>query len=71
MVCRFGHTSLAQPSACVARAIRAYFLEGEVPIYGTTCDSDPGFLFPKPSGELGAVNLESHQDVDTELEEAS
>lgn len=45
---RYGHCSLAHPSLCTAKAVRAYFNDGVVPEYGTTCVSDPGFLFPTP-----------------------
>ena len=50
----FGHCSLAQPSACTAKAIRRYFLDGVVPAYGTTCGSDAGFPYPaaKPGESL-------------------
>jgi poly(3-hydroxyalkanoate) synthetase len=42
----FGHCTIAHPSLCTAKKIRAYFLEGKVPEYGTQCKADPGFLFP-------------------------
>ncbi|KAK4057517.1 hypothetical protein OIO90_001586 [Microbotryomycetes sp. JL221] len=44
----FGHCSLAQPSLCTAKAIRRYFVDGYVPEWRTTCESDPGYLFPDP-----------------------
>jgi hypothetical protein len=44
----YGHCSLAHPSLCTAKAVRAYFVDGVVPEYGTICVSDPGFLFPAP-----------------------
>ncbi|GAA6058896.1 hypothetical protein JCM10212_002848 [Sporobolomyces blumeae] len=42
----FGHCSVAHPSTCTAKTVRAYFLDGEVPRSNTTCDADPKFLFP-------------------------
>ncbi|KAL8843503.1 MAG: hypothetical protein Q9170_000007 [Blastenia crenularia] len=34
----YGHTSTAQPSLCVAKAIRAYFVNGTLPAVGTVCE---------------------------------
>ncbi|KAL8716865.1 MAG: hypothetical protein Q9225_005836 [Loekoesia sp. 1 TL-2023] len=36
--CGYGHTSLAQPSVCTAKAIRAYFVNGTLPAPGTKCE---------------------------------
>ncbi|KAM0745922.1 alpha/beta-hydrolase [Meredithblackwellia eburnea MCA 4105] len=58
----FGHCSLAHPSLCSAKAARAYFLEGKVPEYGTTCDADPGFLFPHPNDEKKDMAALSAED---------
>ncbi|KAK8093672.1 hypothetical protein PG997_000357 [Apiospora hydei] len=36
----YGHASVAAPSTCSARAIRAYFQNGTLPAPGTHCDQD-------------------------------
>lgn len=36
----YGHASVAAPSTCTARAIRAYFQNGTLPAPGTQCDQD-------------------------------
>ncbi|KAK8078468.1 alpha/beta-hydrolase [Apiospora saccharicola] len=36
----YGHASVAAPSVCTARAIRAYFQDGALPAPGTYCDQD-------------------------------
>ncbi|KAH8677716.1 Alpha/Beta hydrolase protein [Xylariales sp. PMI_506] len=35
-----GHCSIAAPSVCTARVVRAYFQEGRLPAPGTRCDQD-------------------------------
>ncbi|KAJ5788753.1 hypothetical protein N7457_003743 [Penicillium paradoxum] len=35
-----GHTTLAAPSICVAKAIRHYFQTGTLPMVGTICEAD-------------------------------
>ncbi|ROW04783.1 hypothetical protein VMCG_04895 [Cytospora schulzeri] len=61
----YGHTSLAAPSTCIAKAIRAYFQDGKLPADGTTCE--PELLpFDIPGHSvMGAIA------DDTELAEAS
>lgn len=54
----FGHCSLAQPSACTAKAIRSYFLDGVVPPIGTTCKSDAGFPYPAKHGETSLLSAD-------------
>lgn len=44
----YGHASVAAPSTCTARAIRAYFQDGTLPAPGTHCDQDYE-LFEDPS----------------------
>ena len=65
---RFGHCSLAHPSLCTAKVARAYFLEGKVPEYGTTCDADEGFLFPVPGQEVKVLSVED-EELQKALEE--
>ena len=36
----YGHTSLAAPSTCTARHVRAYFQDGKLPSADTLCDAD-------------------------------
>ncbi|GAA5865149.1 hypothetical protein JCM1840_003923 [Sporobolomyces johnsonii] len=58
----FGHCSLAHPSLCTAKKARAYLLDGVVPAYNTTCDADPGFLFPRPEPEeVGVLTIEDQR----------
>ncbi|KAL1970730.1 hypothetical protein VTN77DRAFT_4374 [Rasamsonia byssochlamydoides] len=44
-----GHTTLAAPSLCVAKAIRAYFQTGELPQPGMICQADMKPLLGAPS----------------------
>ncbi|EMS24286.1 alpha/beta hydrolase, peptidase [Rhodotorula toruloides NP11] len=59
----FGHCSLAHPSLCTAKIFRSYFLEGKVPAWNTTCDSDDGFLFPHPNAKVQEVEALSAEDA--------
>ncbi|KAK4892594.1 hypothetical protein LTR27_008870 [Elasticomyces elasticus] len=34
-----GHTTVASPSLCVAKHVRAYFVNGTLPVEGTVCES--------------------------------
>ncbi|ETI28736.1 hypothetical protein G647_01187 [Cladophialophora carrionii CBS 160.54] len=36
----YGHTSLAQPGLCSARAVQSYFVDGVLPAPGTVCEPD-------------------------------
>ena len=63
--CSFGHCSLAHPSLCTARSMRAYFINGTLPEDGKLCKSDPGFLFPREGDVVAEVAAE-----DVELSEA-
>ncbi|BGP00214.1 hypothetical protein RTBOTA2_003602 [Rhodotorula toruloides] len=60
----FGHCSLAHPSLCTAKIFRSYFLEGKVPAWNTTCDSDDGFLFPHPDAKVREVEALSVEDAE-------
>ncbi|GAA5838517.1 hypothetical protein JCM3766R1_006000 [Sporobolomyces carnicolor] len=67
----FGHCSVAQPSVCTAKKARAYFLQGSVPKLNTTCDSDPGFLFPhSPPSSFPSLLESSSAAEDRKLREA-
>ncbi|KAJ5386859.1 Peptidase S33 tripeptidyl aminopeptidase-like C-terminal [Penicillium cosmopolitanum] len=45
-----GHTTIAAPSLCVARAIRNYFQTGALPDAGTICEADLKPLVGAPDG---------------------
>ncbi|KAK8036914.1 hypothetical protein PG991_001228 [Apiospora marii] len=45
----YGHASVAAPSTCTARAIRAYFQNGTLPAPGTQCDQDFELFEDPPS----------------------
>lgn len=61
----YGHTSLAAPSTCTAKAIREYFQDGKLPTDGATCE--PEFL---PFDIPGHAKTSGNAD-DIELAEAS
>lgn len=42
----YGHCSLAQPSLCMARHLRAYLEHGTMPDYHTVCDGDRPYFHP-------------------------
>ncbi|KAH7131300.1 Alpha/Beta hydrolase protein [Dactylonectria macrodidyma] len=45
----YGHCSLAVPSACIARHVRGFLLDGKMPEKGAKCEVDePYFQEPKP-----------------------
>ncbi|KAF2401920.1 hypothetical protein EJ06DRAFT_367904 [Trichodelitschia bisporula] len=49
-----GHSTLAQPGRCVARAVRAYFQRGEMPPPGVVCELLGGpFDYEEEIGVLG------------------
>ncbi|KAK7979737.1 hypothetical protein PG989_012194 [Apiospora arundinis] len=50
----YGHASVAAPSTCSARAIRAYFQNGTLPAPGTHCDQDFG-LFEDPPAQTEKI----------------
>ncbi|KAJ7706736.1 TAP-like protein-domain-containing protein [Mycena rosella] len=52
----YGHCSTNHPSVCVAKALKAYIINGTLFPEGTVCEPDAGFIFPpkdKEDGELG------------------
>ncbi|GAA6010280.1 hypothetical protein JCM11491_006246 [Sporobolomyces phaffii] len=64
----FGHCSVAHPSLCTAKKARSYFLDGVVPEHNTSCDADPGFLFPHDPST--AFDLSSSSPGDRTLRRA-
>ncbi|KAJ0122112.1 hypothetical protein J7T55_002624 [Diaporthe amygdali] len=61
----YGHTSLAAPSVCTAKAIREYFQSGTLPRDGTTCEPET-LPFDLPGHSMASAGFE-----DKELAEAS
>ena len=55
----YGHTSLAAPSVCTAKLVRAYLEEGTLPMEGTVCEPD----------ELPFVGRVTPSDVQARSEE--
>jgi len=41
----YGHSSIGHPSLCTAKAIRAYFLDGQLPGKGAVCDVQKSWPF--------------------------
>ncbi|EIW63602.1 alpha/beta-hydrolase [Trametes versicolor FP-101664 SS1] len=60
----YGHCSLAAPSLCTARRVRAYMVDGTVPEEGAVCEVDE-LPFGVPVGDVRALESE-----DVELLEA-
>lgn len=60
----FGHCSLAHPSLCTAKHARAYFTQGKVPESGSTCKSDPRYLFPTPNSKSYELDRVEHGDAE-------
>ncbi|QRW11913.1 alpha/beta hydrolase family protein [Ceratobasidium sp. AG-Ba] len=42
----FGHCTTAHPSLCTYNHVRDYFIDGKVPVNGTHCTPEPGFIYP-------------------------
>ncbi|KAM4065774.1 alpha/beta hydrolase fold domain-containing protein [Hirsutella rhossiliensis] len=51
----YGHCSLALPSSCLARHVRAYLQDGTLPDYHTTCEPDRPYFHQQERG--GAAQL--------------
>ncbi|KAF8593652.1 hypothetical protein BDV93DRAFT_221532, partial [Ceratobasidium sp. AG-I] len=56
----YGHCTDANPSLCTLKSVRDYFVDGKVPVNGTRCVAEPGFIYPINS-TLG-VNSMSEDD---------
>lgn len=65
----FGHCSMAHPSLCTAKKLRAYFVDGVVPAYDTRCEVDDGFLFPHPD-KMAPSSINTLSTEDGELRDA-
>ena len=64
----YGHCSLAVPSTCLAKHVRAFLYDGTLPSEYTQCDVD-GPYFVKPESENGAkaATARAHLDDPEEL----
>jgi hypothetical protein len=51
----FGHCSLAMPSLCVARHVRAFLEQGTMPAPGATCEIDVPYFGKRGTLEARAV----------------
>ncbi|KAK7978584.1 hypothetical protein PG988_006074 [Apiospora saccharicola] len=58
----YGHASVAAPSVCTARAIRAYFQDGALPAPGTYCDQDYELFGDPPSPALKVAGQADNDD---------
>jgi pimeloyl-ACP methyl ester carboxylesterase len=55
-----GHATLAAPSRCIARGMRAYFQSGKLPTEGMSCKPDRGMFDNYEQGrkEVGGENID-------------
>ncbi|KAK8134814.1 alpha/beta-hydrolase [Apiospora sp. TS-2023a] len=60
----YGHASVAAPSTCTARAIRAYFQDGALPAPGTYCEQDYELFEDPPSPALKVAGQADNDDDD-------
>lgn len=63
------HTSLAAPSTCTAKAVRAYFQDGVLPQDGTRCD--PELLPFDDDTSAAAAGGTAYEESDRDLAMAS
>lgn len=60
----YGHCSLAAPSLCTAKYVRAYFEDGTLPEEGTVCEVDELPFIGTVHGEADALSVEDRQLLD-------
>ncbi|SOV04935.1 uncharacterized protein UDID_02961 [Ustilago sp. UG-2017a] len=66
----YGHCSMSQPSKCINKIVREYYVNGTVPKKGIKCDVD-GSPFPPPKNEtVTLASLSPEEARDAELNEA-
>lgn len=66
----YGHCSSSQPSKCINKIVRDYFVDGTVPHKGIKCEVDES-PFPQPKNETVAVASLSVEDArDAEMSQA-
>ncbi|QRV97373.1 alpha/beta hydrolase family protein [Ceratobasidium sp. AG-Ba] len=59
----FGHCTTAHPSLCTYKNVRDYFVDGKVPLNGTYCTPEPGFIYPANDLTLMTVKSEEEEKV--------
>ncbi|OJJ50378.1 hypothetical protein ASPZODRAFT_23025 [Penicilliopsis zonata CBS 506.65] len=64
-----GHTTLAAPSLCIAKAIRTYFQTGELPDPDTLCVADLKPLLGAPTHSADTMSVEDRKLFDILLDE--
>ncbi|KAF8599715.1 alpha/beta-hydrolase [Ceratobasidium sp. AG-I] len=61
----YGHCTIAHPSLCTLRNVRDYFVDGKVPVNGTHCVAEPGFIYPTNNTlftrEAGAMSKDDEE----------
>ncbi|KAJ7720861.1 TAP-like protein-domain-containing protein [Mycena maculata] len=62
----YGHCSTNHPSVCVAKALKAYMINGTLFEEGTVCEPDEGIMFP-PKDSEGGMHAVGYSDEDREL----
>lgn len=60
----YGHCSLAAPSLCTAKYVRAYFEDGTLPEEGTVCEVDELPFIGAVHGEADAMSVEDKELLD-------
>lgn len=66
----YGHCSMAVPSICLVRHVRAYLQNGTVPKSQTKCSVDGGY-FPEPAGTVrGSADGSLEDDEDQKIHAA-
>ncbi|KAH8655278.1 Alpha/Beta hydrolase protein [Xylariales sp. PMI_506] len=65
----YGHASLAMPSNCVAKHVRTFLYDGELPSGYTTCEADgPIFIPPQMDGQSVALrNFDDPEEQEIHL----
>ncbi|KAJ7058129.1 hypothetical protein C8F01DRAFT_1371567 [Mycena amicta] len=65
----FGHCSTNHPSTCIAKALRAWVVDGILFDEGTVCKPDEGvdLMFPRVNATTSASSSEEEEDEDTRL----
>ncbi|KAJ7197492.1 hypothetical protein C8J57DRAFT_1418178 [Mycena rebaudengoi] len=65
----YGHCSTNHPSVCIAKAIKAYMINGTLFAEGTICEPDDGIMFPKEGskGKLNIIGLDEEEQQLTQI----
>ncbi|KAJ7438206.1 Alpha/Beta hydrolase protein [Mycena galericulata] len=62
----YGHCSTNHPSVCIAKALKAYMINGILFSEGTVCEPDEGLIFPPKEGDR-QMRFNGYPDEDKEL----